>query len=301
MTDGNDKERALIDVAETGLIDGFEPLKGVAGIRCARVYHVGQGDSVAIIGLDGLPVFQVDYGGHQSNPFTKNNVDGLMPVEPERLVMLTHWDMDHWCSAKKGSQAKAARWLVPRQVTSPSAVKFATDLASAPGSAGASRISCIPEAKVGIPSFFKAGVEEIWWEKIGKSASDATKYEDCNQTGVAFSLVRRNGDGGGQVILLPGDAPFGSVGHYRTHFEAGLTLTGILAFHHGADTHWSDATRALLRHWLPTAVQVDVVFSCGDPNSYHHPEESNYLNIFGPRMRPRRTYLHQPYIDIAFV
>lgn len=302
MTQSADKERALISVTETGLIDGFEPLRGVAGVKGARIYHVGQGDGVAIIDLDGNPVFQIDYGGHQSNPFTKSiDVDRAMPVPEDRLVMLTHWDMDHWCTAKKGSEAKAARWLVPRQVTSPSAVKFATALSQASGTSGQPRISCIPESQVRIPSFFKAGKEEIWWEKIGQSRSDATKYEDCNQTGVAFSLVRRDDKGGGQVILLPGDAPFDAVGHYSALFNAGLTLTGLLAFHHGADTHWSDATRALLRNWPPTRPgDVDVVFSCGNPNSYDHPIEANYSDIFRGGMNSRRTHDHPPHLDMEF-
>lgn len=286
-------ERARIAVERELRVDNLDPLAGVTALRGARVYDIGQGDSIAIVDADGEVVFQIDYGGKEKNPFKGlkgearvSAVDSLMPIPSDRFVMLSHWDEDHWCSAPKGSEACAARWLVPRQVTSPAAVEFASDLDK---DLDKERIACIPEDLVGIPDHFTAGNgDELWWEKIGVSARDPSEKEDCNHTGVAFSLVRRS-DSGGQVILLPGDAPFGSVGHYASHRAAGLTLTGIVAFHHGAGTHWTAATRGLLRNWPKTAAKVDVAFSCAENSSYKHPILANYQDLFGADLRSLRT------------
>jgi len=272
------------------------PLAGVYGLKGVRVHHVGQGDGIAVIDTSGRSVFHIDYGGHQKNPFKGSlDVDARMPVDSDRLVMLTHWDQDHWCTANRGTRAKAAQWLVPRQVTSPSAVKFATELDTL------HHIACIPESEVGIPHRFEAdNGDEIWWEKLAKSETDAAKYEDCNSTGVAFSIVKRSKNGKGQVILLPGDAPFHKVDHYHRHSKAKLTLTGIVAYHHGSNTHWTDDTYKLLLNWPRRRLRpAEVIFSCGKGNSYQHPCDDNYITLFGDK-HCRRTYNHDPYIDIDF-
>ncbi len=296
------RKRRLVPKRTFNAKDRADPFAGVKAIGGARVYAVGQGDGIAIIDASGRPVLQVDYGGSRGSPFRhldqaaqREAVDALMPVEPNRLVMLTHWDTDHWCSAAKGTQAIAARWLVPRQVTSPRAVTFAT---------GVGRIACIRETLVGQPRCFRAeNGDELWWEKIGKSETDETKYEDCNFTGVAFSLVRGSPPNG-QVILLPGDAPFASVPHYRQHFDRKLRLTGIVAFHHGADTHWTEATRALLRDWPRTGKTVPVAFSCAEKSGYpRHPWPENYRAAFGDEaFEPHLIWQLKdpPYFDIHF-
>jgi hypothetical protein len=47
-------------------------------------------------------------------------------------IVLTHWDKDHYYSAKKyNDEAKKGLWLVPRQLASPQAVKFAAGLSNA--------------------------------------------------------------------------------------------------------------------------------------------------------------------------
>lgn len=261
-------------------LDHKAPLAGVHKIAGVRVYDVGQGDAIAMLDQDLKPVLQVDYGGRQGSPFVGQSsewVDDYMPVDRDRLVMMTHWDEDHWSSAPRGRAAFDAHWLVPRQVTSPRAVRFA---ASVP------RMTCISEDLVGqAVRFATSSGDEIWWEKIGASEPDASKYEDCNRTGVALSVLHRDEEGAEQVILIPGDAPFGRVSHYLDHADQpGRTLTGIVAFHHGAGTHWTSLTKSLLEGWNATAGKVDVVFSCADPNCYNHPERGNYTSLLVGRL-----------------
>jgi hypothetical protein len=81
------------------------PLAGISRILGVRIFDVGQGDSIAVLGgVNGQvkPVVQVDYGGRQGNPFTGSaDIDRRMPVAAGQLLMLSHWDEDHWCTANK--------------------------------------------------------------------------------------------------------------------------------------------------------------------------------------------------------
>jgi hypothetical protein len=264
------RDRLAIEAPDVVGLAGLAPLANVSRLAGVRVFDVGQGDSIAIMGVAAgelRPVLQLDYGGRERNPFGPGaTVDQAMPVESNRLLMLSHWDEDHWCSAPKGSSARAAEWLVPRQLTSPRAVMFSTDLPA---------IHCIPEALVGEAFCFDtSGGDHVAWEKIGAFPGAFARGEDCNKTGVALAVVHYGGSGA-EAILLPGDAPFDKVGLFRNLFDRGVTLRGIVAFHHGAGTHWTQETERLLKDW-PAPRGLDVVFSCSDPSSYHHPDEDRY-------------------------
>lgn len=289
--------RKAITSPDIANIAGLDPLSQFDAIDGVRVYDVGQGDAVAIMGTrDGVsePALLLDYGGRERHPFKpKQLVDTRMPVNAGQLLMLTHWDEDHWCSGDRGHLAKTAKWLVPRQLTSPKAVKF---------SATVKDIECIPERLVGHARRFKArNGDAIWWEKIGAFPGTFAKDEDCNKSGVALAVVRRNGLRR-EVILLPGDAPFDSVGIFRTLAQSSALLRGVVAFHHGAGTHWTDATEQMLRDWRRTA-SLGIVFSCAQPSSYEHPDEAKYKTI-----RPDADYdstgnaraTNNNYVDLLF-
>ena len=267
-------KRELHGAATIVSIFGTRPLEGVASLAGVRIYDVGQGDSISILDGQGNPVLQIDYGGRQGHPFaglTKDEVDERMPVGSSALLMMTHWDEDHWCSAPRGDAARAAHWLVPRQLTSPRAVRFAS---------GLEHIACIPEEEVGEVFAFEAeNGDAILWEKLAPSAqSENAGRENCNRTGVALSLVRRRAEGG-EAILLPGDAAFGHVRHYWQLRDAGLALAGLVAFHHGSGLHWTRATRRLLMKW-PKSPRFEIVASCADDNSYGHPDRACYAGLF---------------------
>lgn len=245
------------------------PLEAVASLTGVCIHNVGQGDAISIVDESFSRVFHIDYGGKQSSPFKpKTNrvalIDSSMPVDPGRTLMLSHWDEDHWCSARMGAKVLSdAHWLVPRQLTSPRAVERSTKVKT---------IHCLPERFVGRALKFETSQgDAVWFEKLGRFVSGAST-EDCNTTGVAFSITSRDKE----VILLPGDAPYHLVKHYWHLREAGYRLRGLLAFHHGADTHWEPETEALLRNWPAARGGQTVVFSYGDPNTYEHPYRDRY-------------------------
>lgn len=265
------RQRQMITRPDLLGIDGFDPLSGLRGLSGIRVYDVGQGDAIAVLDQDRRPVVQIDYGGREGHPFRAPLwADELIPAEGVNLLMMTHWDEDHWCAARKAEPVRKVRWLVPRQITSPRAVQFSLKVENA---------FCIPDTHVGRGYCFAAGRDELWWEKIAHGPGAGAADEDCNRTGVALSVVKRGPDGGGSVILIPGDAPFDRVSHYWRQFDEKLTLRGIVAFHHGAGTHWTEATEELLREWAGPTSPVQIIFSCARPNAYDHPDEQRYRSL----------------------
>ena len=63
--------------------------------------------------------------------------------------------------------------------------------------------------------------------------------------------------------------------------EAGFTLTGLVAFHHGSAEHWTRATRRLLSDWpLTDGGPCEIVFSCARENSFKHPHPECYEPLF---------------------
>ena len=274
------RKRKEIAAADLTNLVGLSPFSKASFISGIRVFDVGQGDSIAIladVGGTEESVLQIDYGGRERNPFKDGkDIDKRMPIVRGQLLMLTHWDEDHWCSASKGSSAQSADWLVPRQLTSPRAVLFSTKLRA---------IHCIPESLVSQPLRFAVqNGDYMLWEKIGYFAGAFAKDEDCNKTGLAFAIVRL-GPQGEEAILLPGDTPFDKVGVFARLLQRGVKLRGVVAFHHGAGTHWTPATEQLLKNW-PKSDQFEIVFSCSRPNSYHHPDEARYR-----RLLPDATFL----------
>lgn len=262
------------------------PLKDVDGIGRVIVDYVGQGDAVSITDLSGKVVARIDYGGRESRPFARplkhrlRAIDARLPVGSRKPIFLTHWDEDHWCSALVGGQAAVrGRWITPRQFTSPRAALRSTRFTN---------VACLPAALEQVPICFKAvNGDELWCEKIGRYDPTAMT-EDCNLTGMAFTVVRA---ATGDVVFLPGDAPIHKVPHYARFRTEGHRLRGLVAYHHGSHTHGIEQTEAFLRHWSQQQPGPRVVFSCGDPNSYDHPWPEHYKAALphATVRRPRRV------------
>ncbi len=289
--------RKAIGSADVAALASIQPLAGVESIAGVRVFDVGQGDAIAVLAKRGgvvAPVLRLDYGGRGGNPFPLGgDIDKRMPVPPKQLLMLSHWDEDHWCSARRGTLAQGADWLVPRQITSPRAALFSATL---------NNVRCIPEALVGQTLRFDApNGDYILFEKIGSFPGRFAKDEDCNRSGVALAVVSRE-PGGTEAILLPGDAPFGSARIFANLARSRVRLRGVVAFHHGAGTHWTRATEQLLEHW-PTCDLHEVVFSCSDDNSFGHPHQDRYEDLLPDAIFHRTGEIRtagMQYVDILF-
>jgi len=272
------KRSAIAD--KTASIADMNPLADFDSLCCACVHDVGQGDAISIYGHKDSEcrlVMRFDYGGKEGSPFKgPDDINTRLDIGADDLLMLSHWDEDHWCAARKGTSARTANWLVPRQLTSPRAVEFSTTV---------EKLRTIPETPAQRPFAFRArNGDTIWWEKLGAFPGVNSEDEDCNKTGVVLALQRGTG-GNSRVILLPGDAPFHRSPLYRDLFAQKSKLVGLVAFHHGAGTHWTRTTERMLREWTKT-MPFDVVFSCSETNSYGHPDENRYRRVLGTSVPP---------------
>jgi hypothetical protein len=77
----------------------------------------------------------------------------------------------------------------------------------------------------------------------------------------------------------------------------------MVAFHHGAGTHWTRSTEQLLREWSDQAAPPVVAFSCARPNAYDHPQKQRYTDNVpgGPQpTTPEARDAGKPHMDILF-
>jgi hypothetical protein len=143
-------------------------------------------------------------------------------------------------------------------MASPQAVLFASNLEKA---------KCWPEDRGDRPARIGVGDQfDIEIRKCGPF-SKRRRDEDRNKTGLAVTLLRWENERVEKFMLLPGDCPFHLIPE-----RPEAPLCGLVAYHHGAKTHWSKATKAAIQsqHQLRT-----MAYSFGQ-NEYGHPYRKNY-------------------------
>lgn len=257
---------AAADLTDLGLVDP-SATTGVSGIRA---FDVGQGDCIGLLDQAGDVFCYVDYGGFHDHPDAAHpaHTARRLPdtVKGRRVpVVLTHWDIDHYLSAhRKNTAMQQCRWLVPRQLASPHAVRFAARLANA---------ACWPESQGSTPVRIAVGAtDEIEIRKC-KAFDPTATHEDRNLSGLAITLVHTYADARAAMIVLPGDCAFHRIPHCPN-----VEIRGLVAYHHGSHVHWSAATTsAIAKRASPRAM-----FYSHGRNAYGHPVRTNYAPHWDP-------------------
>lgn len=259
----------------SGLLD--IPLRGLDMDQIfVAAYDVGQGNCNAIVDCYEHPRIFFDLGW-APNFHAKSRP----PRVPELFacdsrigapVVLSHWDMDHWCYAIQSSafdpgslttthtwkpEALKRLWIARAPLKAhkigPLTKSFYHALANTQLLPGFSAIQLWPKGTKKIS--FSAG----WLEACTPATGGLS---DRNNTGIAM-FVRPSTKRG--AILLPGDADFPSipslVGKRKT------PLAGMVAPHHGARITPGSAPGP--RKSSPSRL----VMSVGDGNSYGHPKQ----------------------------
>lgn len=267
----------------------------VDNIAAVRVYYVGQGDAIGLVDDKGDVVLYVDYGGMIDHPDKVNNFKELdKRLVPESRnkpinVILTHWDKDHYYSAKHVAKIRNSQWVVPRQRIGPQALKFSASLTN---------VYCWPERMVKKPvSFHTKNGDTILIEKIEKKPRIRKQKEDRNLTGLAVSIIKKNKNNKKhEFVLLPGDAPYHKIGHFQNLVKK-MNFKGGVAYHHGSHSHWKSSTSAVLGN---PRTGAKLVYSYGPSNTYGHPDRSNYdaLNWSG-HTDETPNHNGQNYIEIS--
>ena len=203
--------------------------------EAAAVYDVGQGNANALLEPSGMPVLYYDLGGGvlgNRKTFPAGLTRFCQTLDP--LIVLSHWDWDHWSSAQRDVRALQRTWVVPRQKLGPTHTAF---------------LGQLPHVLV-----WPAGVPAIGGGDIRVELCTGPP-SSRNDTGLA--LVWDPGERG--RMLFPGDGAY-------THVPSGgLDWTSVVVPHHGGRTSLAVVA-------APDGKPAGrLVWSYGAGNQYNHP------------------------------
>ena len=265
--------------AQSGFISGVLdiPLRRVNSEKLAvAVYDVGQGNCNAIVDENEHPRIYFDLGWSpnfhsKSRPQTQPDFFACTPHATPPVV-LSHWDMDHWCYAIKnssfnpGSLTTRHEWkqdalqrfwiarapLKTEHKLGPLTLAFYRALADTQLLPGLSAVLLWPDLVKRIS--FSAG----WLEAC---RPDGTP-DDRNNNGIAM-FARPNSKS--PAVLLAGDADFPSIPSISGRRKT--PLAGLVAPHHGGRVSVEKVPK-------PKKGSIArLVMSVGDQNSYGHPKK----------------------------
>lgn len=284
------------------------------GISSVDVIDVGQGNASAICDNNGTVVMFHDYGGLVDRP---DDIATRLDVKVgsddvlvgHAAILLSHWDLDHFCTARVVPEARTkSLWLAPRQRVGAQAVDLANRLTAD---------STKPAANVRMWGYNHAIVE---WDLgagcsariercTGAVADRSIDEEDRNHSGLALTLIRNHACGVGAgyraqryIFVLPGDAPYKYMQSLGTGYRTpDVVCRGLIAYHHGAKTHWSAECASAVRWLAECSYHGALVLSYGENNTYEHPSVTNYINNSWPPCRHYATpELREPDPDGPF-
>jgi len=260
-----------------------------AKVPGVKVYDYGQGDCNAVVADPGTgvaaPVLYFDIGGgkhagSRTHPWHEEWSRGTCPdLTLAPTIVLSHWDGDHHSTAyyivnqnttnkKVPTTAKAllpalqntVQWLVPRRCKYPSTLDFVRTLKN---------ISCWPDATAQHTFELNEHTRIV----IERAFIDQTGEFDPNLDGLAVRVERL--DAAKNVIeelVMPGDAPY----HIIPSLEKKEVkqCVGLLAFHHGSETHLGEA-EDFIPPPKPNVAAAKIAFTFGlkldRSRCHHHP------------------------------
>jgi hypothetical protein len=226
--------------AAASLNDIRDALKNVDCSGGVAIYDIGQGNCHAA--LDSklhIPRLYVDFGGgvlSNQNTFPKGFAGFCFTAFP--MIVLSHWDWDHWSSAYRQERALGVPWITPPVPELPIQQAFAADLRA-------------------------RGSLHVWNPKWPRRLRGGAVTIECctgrtsNDSGLAVTLHEAKGSR--RRCLLPGDAAY----RFIPSVQAGVSFDALSMTHHGGRLHSSD---------YPKAKRTSAAaLSAGPRNSYSHP------------------------------
>lgn len=160
-----------------------------------------------------------------------------LPPTRDAIVVLSHWDYDHFVGFRNDPALLALRWIAPVDGPTGANAKRLTGILG-------SRLTKLPYGKK-----MKVGPLSLSWATCG----DLT---DFNNRGIV-ARVKINS----QYILLTGDA---SYAHVASAVKA--SLSGLSVPHHAAESSHAAVP-------TPVGSSKRAVMSTGKPNVYGHPSQ----------------------------
>ncbi|MGY8681260.1 hypothetical protein Q2941_26220 [Bradyrhizobium sp. UFLA05-153] len=214
-------------------------------IESLAVYDVGQGAANSGSPSSHKPAFYFDFGGGvRSHTSTRPHSTPDLCLCADPLIVLSHWDSDHWSSGPLVATSLTLDWIAPFQsVTSPH-LTFAGSIITAGGT--------LLVSKAAAGTSFSAGQLHLY-RASGTSRNDSgfTLNVDPPTTGSRF--------------FFPGDADYTYVAG-KPSMSAGLTAT-----HHGGSWKSASAPPTATGRGRDRVVFSYGIFPSGLPNTYGHP------------------------------
>lgn len=188
------------------------------------IYDVGQGNANALLGSI-VPSLYFDlgagvYGNQKTTPL---DLSFCFTCEP--VIILSHWDADHWAGAyatKVNSIYPALRrsWIAPLQVVGPVHAAFAHDIVCNGGSLS---IYVAPPGVVGSAHTASGHLASF---TVGSG-------KDKNGSGIVLTVQNEIYKGDAVSWLLTGDCDYR---YFMSQLKPSPPV-GLVAPHHGADLH----------------------------------------------------------------
>jgi hypothetical protein len=228
---------------------------GASSIEALAVYDVGQGAANSGSPSSNKPAFYFDFGGGvRSHTATRphSTPDFCLCADP--LIMLSHWDSDHWSSGPLVAKSLTLDWVAPFQsVTSPHLV-FAGSIPAAGGT--------LLVSKAAPGTSFSAGQAHIYRAR-GSTRNDS-----------GFSLTV-DPPASGEPFFFPGDADY--------QYVAGKPSTGagLTATHHGGNWRSTIGPPSAGGGSGTRVVFSYGVFRSGRLNTYGHPTSRSTIDHAG--------------------
>jgi hypothetical protein len=227
-------------------VSALQDFENESAIDQVAFYDVGQGGANGLLSL-GKVLAYFDFGGGVSshtNTFPTKLNQFCFCHSHNPMIILSHWDHDHWSSEGRDTRAHSTTWLVPRQ--------------SAHGLKRGFHHNAL------ITSILKHGKLLIWPTTRSQLRVGQVKVLQCtgkskNASGLAVELLPPKAKNG-KPVLFPGDAGYADLPTPQTkNFEA------ISCPHHGGNSHSPTIPTR------PSGTISRLIYSYGIGNSYKHP------------------------------
>ena len=211
-----------------------------ANAEFVAVYNVGQGNANAICDFNGIPMFYFDLGGgcYRNARTYSRSLNYCFSYKPP--ILLSHWDTDHFQSAKMNKAYLAENWIVPNQKIGPVHFKFFLSI---------------------------TGTKLIWPHALTQIGFQWGIIERCrgqlkekNHSGLAFTAELSPSFNYIRKVLLPADAAYIHIPSTNNNSYDGIVIT-----HHGAEFDIGNVPVPYCRDFGAN------VLSYGKNNSYDHP------------------------------
>ncbi|WP_434690590.1 hypothetical protein [Glutamicibacter sp. Je.9.36] len=242
------------------VLDAIPPVDGVV------VHDVGQGSANALFDSSGEAVIYFDTGraGKAGAGMVRGGMVGKtkVPSAPaglqlcacsSPLVVLSHWDLDHWAAAKDGKrELLESNWVVPSQKIGGTHSTFAALILKSGGSIFVVKRSSSPKTGMAL--------SQNVYIKYGKGKNKS--FKDRNDSGLVLTATI-NSSSGRHTMFFPGDA------RYDKCETPPREVDLLVASHHGADPGGP-----LNLPKPKNDNQSRLVYSFGHPNGYKHPTQA---------------------------